>query len=118
MERKRPIGISALAIVLWILTAAALLGTFAVPDHGPAFTSAFLAYAVSAAVAGYALWRQRTWAVVAFAVWSVAVLVNGIMVDVFFNFGPTLRGVTFLAGTAASLALGCWYVRKNTIVGA
>ena len=118
MERNRPFGLSALALVLWILAGAAVLGTVAVPDHGPAFTAAFLAYAMSAAIAGYALWRQRNWAVVAFATWGIAVLANGTMVDIVFNFGPTARGMTFVAGKAAFLALGCWYVRKNTTVGA
>ena len=118
MGTGRPIGISALALALWFVACAAAIGTFAVPDHGPAFTVAFLAYAVSAAVAGYALWKQMSRAVVAFGIWSIAVLSNGIMFDLVLNLGPTTKGVTFLVGTAAFLALGCWYVRKNTTGGA
>ena len=116
--RSVNLNLVAWAWFLWLLALAAMAGVFVVPDVGLGLRGVFLAYAVSAVIAGTGLWRRKRWMAVAFAVWAVLALLNGLIFDVMFNHGPTLAGGIFLLVSGVALWLAYRYVRAHSGVGA
>jgi thiol:disulfide interchange protein len=114
---ERPMGFIVLAIALWFLSVAGAGAVFVFSEGSALLIVAFSAYAASAFAAGYGLWRRERWAPTLFAVWAAIVLVNGILFDVLFNAGPSMRGVVFVATFGPVLWWGHWYVRTRMSVG-
>lgn len=117
MNTKRPIGLTILAVFLWWLALAGVAGAFVYSSGSLGLTGAFVAYAVAATIAGIALWRRKRWAAAAFAVWSCIALANGLLFDLMFNLGPTLRGAGALVVAACLFWLLYRYVRAHSVVG-
>jgi len=109
--RKRPIGFSILAIILWWLTLAAAVKA-ALPLGGMGPTWVF-AYALSAFMAALGLWKVKTWAFQAFLAWSaVVVLMTFAGQHGVFQI-PMLKFAIFLCLILILLSSGAIYIRKT-----
>jgi uncharacterized membrane protein (DUF2068 family) len=114
---KRPIGFTILALALCLLSFAGIANSFVFSDP-IAMRALAVAYGVAGLIAGVAIWQRRTWASMAFVIWSCIVLVSGVTFDILFNLGPSLRGTVFVLVLAGVLWLAYRYVRKHAITGA
>ena len=112
MNKKRPLGFTLLSIAIWWLAIAGFVGVFTLPIGLP-MRVVSAAYGITALVAGLGLWRQASWAPVAFAIWSCAALVTGVITDVQLNLGPSLKGVAFSTIAAGLLWLVYRYICKR-----
>ena len=109
--KKRPIGFSILAILLWWLTLAGVANA-ALP-MGVMHPAWAFAYAVSAFIAALGLWKVRAWAFHAFLTWSAVV--------VFMMFAmqhgslqiPLLKFATFACLILILLSSGAIYIKKT-----
>jgi hypothetical protein len=117
INTKRPVGFTFLAIALWWVSFGALGAVFAFSDGSLMLVLAFMAYAGSGFVAGYAIWRRKHWAQKSFLVWAGTMLLNIVLFDLLFYGGPSTRGVAFLALSGVALWWAQRYVRSNTNAG-
>src|SRR3546814_10458015 len=76
--RKRPLGVTLLSLLMGWLTLAAALNAVGFPSQIEGWpvviTVLTIAYAVTAGATTMGLWRMRPWALTAFRIWGVVLL--------------------------------------------
>ena len=139
-SRKRPPGLSVIAVILSVLAVSGFLNAFIwsqlsaslppnAPAHlravvqvlaSPAVSASAIFYAITALCAAVGVWTMKAWAPVAILAWGVGVLILG---GVFLVFGPQmvdapLNSVAFayagLGALAIAIVAAAWiYVRQQ-----
>jgi hypothetical protein len=139
-SRKRPPGLSVIAMLLALLAVSGFLNAFVwsrvsatlppdAPAHlravvntlaTPAVSAAAIFYAITALCSAVAVWQMRAWAPLAILAWGVGVLTLG---AIFLVLGPHLVDAPFsslvlpyagLGAFAVAIVAGTWlYVRRN-----